>query len=117
MTVTPEMLVGVSGVVLSLLFSYIPGLRVWYAGLVSETKQLIMLGLILVISGAVFVLGCNGILATNIQCDKSGIVSFVFIVITAIISNQATYSITPQTKDVLVAKQMRDDGECIEGEG
>jgi len=113
MTVTPEMLVGVSGVVLSLLFSYIPGLRVWFAGLVTETKQLIMLGLILVISSAVFVLGCNGILVTNLVCDKSGIVSFVYIVVTAIITNQATYAISPQTNDVAIAKQLRDDGEGV----
>lgn len=108
MTVTSEMLVGIAGVVLSLLFSYIPGLRVWYAGLISETKQLIMLGLILAISAAVYVLGCNGILVTNIACDKGGIVSFVLIVITAIISNQAVYSISPKPGDVQAAKDARD---------
>ena len=116
MAVTSEMLVGIAGVVLSLFFSYIPGLRVWFAGLASEMKQLIMLGLILVISAVVYILGCNGILVTNIACDKAGLVSFLYIVITAVIANQATYSITPQTNDVLVAKQLRDDGE-LEGAG
>ena len=44
MTVSSELIVSIAGVVLSLLFSYIPGLRTWFAALVTETKQLIMLG-------------------------------------------------------------------------
>ncbi len=50
MEVSSEMIVAIAGVVLSLLFSYIPGLRVWFAGLVAEKKQLIMLGLLVVVS-------------------------------------------------------------------
>jgi hypothetical protein len=110
MTISSELIVSIAGVVLSLLFSYIPGLRTWYAALVSETKQLIMLGLLVLVTGAIYALGCYGILETNITCDKSGLVSLVFMLITGVVSNQATYMITPQTKDVVDAKAYRNGG-------
>ncbi len=109
MELSSEMLVSIAGVVLSLLFSYIPGLRTWYAGLVAEVKQLIMLGLIILVSGAVFALGCYDILSTGIACDRYGVISLVWMVVLGLTSNQAAYMITPATNDVVIAKQMRDD--------
>ena len=109
MELSSEMLVSIAGVVLSLLFSYIPGLRTWYAGLVAEVKQLIMLGLIVLVSGAVFALGCYDILSTGIACDRYGVISLVWMVVLGLTSNQAAYMITPATNDVVIAKQMRDD--------
>jgi hypothetical protein len=113
MTVSSEMLVGIAGVVLSLLFSYIPGLRTWYAALITETKQLIMLGLLVLVTTAIFVLGCYGILSTGIACDKSGAIALVQMLIVGIVSNQAAYLISPQANDVVIAKQLRDDGEGV----
>ena len=110
MTISSEIIVGAAGVILSLLFSYIPGLRTWYAALITETKQLIMLGLLILVTGAIFALGCYDILSTGIACDKYGIIALVQMLIVAIVSNQAAYMITPQTNDVLIAKAMRDDG-------
>jgi hypothetical protein len=40
----------------------------------------------------------------------------VRLLILALIANQSTYLISPQTNDVVIAKQLRDDGE-LEGEG
>lgn len=111
MTLTSELLVSLAGVVLSLLFSYIPGLRVWFAALVSEKKQLIMLGLIVVVSGGVFGLGCAGILDIGLACDKGGVIALIKLLVAGIIANQATYLISPQTDDVVIAKQLRNDGE------
>jgi len=110
MTISSEMLVAVAGVVLSLLFSYVPGLRTWYAALKSEIKQLIMLGLLAVVSGAIFALGCFDILSIGITCDKYGAISMVWMFIAALVANQATYSITPETNDVTIAKAVRNDG-------
>ena len=107
------MLVGIAGVTLSLLFSYIPGLRTWYAALIDETKKLLMLGMIVLVSGAIFGLGCYGILSTGIACDKYGIISLVWMIVLGLTSNQAAYMITPQTNDVVIAKQLRDDGEGV----
>ena len=113
MELSSEMLVSIAGVVLSLLFSYIPGLRTWYAGLVAEVKQLIMLGLIILVSGAVFALGCYDILSTGIACDRYGVISLVWMVVLGLTSNQAAYMITPATNDVVIAKQMRDDESSV----
>lgn len=113
MTVSSEILVGIAGVVLSLLFSYIPGLRTWYAALITETKQLIMLGLLVLVTGAIYALGCYGIVDTGIECGKAGIIALVQMLILGVVSNQAAYLITPQTNDVVIAKALRDDGEGI----
>lgn len=110
MEVSSELIVSIAGIVLSLLFSYIPGLRTWYAALVTETKQLIMLGLLIVVTGAIYALGCYGVIDTGIVCGKDGIVSLVFMLIAGVVSNQATYMITPQTNDVVIAKAIRNDG-------
>lgn len=110
MTVSSEVLVGIAGVVLSLLFSYIPGLRVWYAALVSEKKQLLMLGLLVLVTGAIYALGCYGVIDTGIACDKNGVVSLAMMLITGLVSNQAAYMISPQPNDVIEAKAVRDDG-------
>ena len=110
MDISSEMLVGIAGVVLSLLFSYIPGLRTWYAALITETKQLVMLGLLVLVSGAIFALGCYDILSTGIACDKYGIIALVQMLIVGLVSNQAAYLISPQTNDVIEAKLSRDGG-------
>jgi hypothetical protein len=111
MTVTSEILVSIAGVVLSLLFSYIPGLRVWFGALVSEKKQLIMLAALIIVTGGVFGLGCAGVLDIGIPCDKGGVISIIRLLILALIANQSTYLISPETNDVVIAKQLRDDGE------
>ena len=108
MNVTSEMIVAIAGVVLSLLFSYIPGLRVWYAGLVSEKKQLIMLGLLALVSGGIFALGRFDILEVSVTCDKPGAISLIFMLVSGIVANQATYLITPAAKDAALAKDIRD---------
>ena len=113
MEISSELIVSIAGIVLSLLFSYIPGLRTWYAALVVETKQLIMLGLLVVVSGSIFALGCYGILSTGIACDKYGIIALVQMLIVGVVSNQAAYLISPQPNDVTIAKQLRDDGEGV----
>lgn len=109
MNITSEMLVAVAGVVLSLLFSYIPGLRTWYAGLVSETKRLIMLGLLLVVTAAIFALGCYNLISIDIACNQDGLLKLVGLFVAGIVANQGTYLITPQTNDVVIAKQLRND--------
>ena len=111
MNLTSEILVSIAGVVLSLLFSYIPGLRVWFAALVTEKKQLLMLGALVIVTGGVFGLGCAGVLDIGIACDKAGVIAIIRLLILALIANQSTYLISPQTNDVIIAKQLRDDGE------
>ena len=101
---TPELLGAIAGIVLSLLFSYIPGLSTKFASLKPEIKRLIMAGLIVVSSGIVFAAGCAGWIETNIVCDRGGAIQLLSIVISALIANQSTYAISPQTEAVKAAK-------------
>lgn len=102
--VSPELLVSLAGVVLSLAFSYIPGLRVKFAALESDVKRLIMLGLIVVIAAAIFGLKCAGILEIGVACDKIGLQQMVWYVILGIIANQSAYQITPLPEEVKNAR-------------
>ena len=91
-----EKLLAIGGAALSLGFTYIPGLNSWYDGLSKEYKQLVMLGILLVVTLAVFGLSCAGILDA-VTCDKGGAVSIAFAFIAALTANQATHRITPKT--------------------
>lgn len=108
MDLSSEMIVGVAGMALSVLFSYVPGLRGWYASLQTEYKQLIMLGLVVLTTASIFALDCYGVISTTASCDKDGIISLVWMLVLGLTSNQAAYLISPQTGDVKEAKLIRD---------
>ena len=97
----------ISGAVLSLAFSYIPGLNAWFAGLESTIKRLIMGGLLLLVALAVYGLACLGWYDVGITCDQAGAVSLFTTFMMALIANQSTYAITPDPKAVVVAKNNR----------
>lgn len=100
MELSAEVLIAISGSVISLLFSYIPGLRTWYAAKSDEIKRLLMLVMVVVVSGAIFGLSCGGVIDTNIACNKDGIWALVWMVLLAISTNQATFLLTPKPADV-----------------
>ena len=92
---TPESLAMLAGVVLSLLFSYVPGLSDWYGALSATIKRLIMAGLLLVVAGGAFGLACAGII-TGIDCSQTGLIDVVWAFILAVIANQSTYALSPR---------------------
>lgn len=94
---SPESLAMIASVVLSLLFSYIPGLRGWFDQFVPEAKRLIMLILLALTTGAVFGLACAGII-TGLACTRVGVIDVVWAFILAVIANQSAYAITPRTE-------------------
>ena len=93
-----------AGVLLSLGFSYIPNLNTWYAALDSTRKRLLMAGLLAILAIGVYVLGCFSILSINVECTTGGMWSVVMIYIEAVIANQTTFLISPQTNAVKSAK-------------
>jgi hypothetical protein len=101
-----ELLASIAGITLSLLFSYIPGLSTWYATLTGQYKSLLMAGLLLVTAAAIFGLSCANV-AAYVTCDQAGAISLVKIFIAALIANQATYAISPQTEGVKAIKADR----------
>lgn len=102
--ITPEMLAAIAGAVLSLLFSYIPGLAPRFAALAPEVKRLIMAGMLLVISAVLYFLHCNSIIWIGLTCDRAGIIQLATIFISAIVANQGIFALTPQTQAVKAAR-------------
>lgn len=87
----------IAGAVLSLAFSYVPGLSGKFDQLAAEYKRLVMLGLVVLTAGVVYGLACAdlaGELGLAVACDKAGAVSLVRAVILAMIANQGVYSLT-----------------------
>jgi hypothetical protein len=103
-TLTPDLLAAIAGVVLSLAFSYIPGLNVKFAALNDTWKRLIMLFLLLVVAGVIYGLGCADIIQPGLTCDKAGLTQLVWMFVLAAMANQTTFKLTPQTKAVKAAK-------------
>lgn len=94
---TAELLAGIAGTVVSVLFSYLPGLSGAYDVLDNTTKRLVMAGVLLVVAGTVYGLSCAGVF-DFFTCDKGGILKAVEIFIAALVANQATYLMSPEVK-------------------
>lgn len=89
----------IAGTILSLLFSYTPGVESKFKKVTPTKKRLIMLGLLLISSVAVFSLGCLGWgenLGVSLTCDQPGALGLFSQFIVAVIANQSTFSISPK---------------------
>lgn len=98
---TAEQLSLLAGAVISLLFSYVPGVNTWYDGIASEYKRLIMAGLMLIVAAAAYGLACAGLGAQfgiAITCDQGGLVGLLQAWVLALVANQGVYSATPRRK-------------------
>lgn len=86
-----------AGAVLSLAFSYIPGLSEWYEPLEARVKRLVMLTLLVVVAGSVFALSCAGLAADiglSLTCDRAGAVGLARTLVLAIVANQGVYKLS-----------------------
>jgi hypothetical protein len=95
----PETLSALAAILLSLAFSYIPGLSDKFAALDGTLKRLIMLACLLVISLGSDGLACSGVLASlvpSISCTQSGIIAVLQSFILATVANQSTYLVSPR---------------------
>ena len=89
---TPEYLASVAGVLLSLGFAYIPGLREWYDAQAPQRKAQVMALALILVAGGAFGLACAQIATLTgaaISCDVPGAVSVVKVLIAALVANQA----------------------------
>jgi hypothetical protein len=89
-----ENLALIAGIVLSLAFSYIPGLNSWFQTLAKESKQALMGVLLLVVAVGIFAAQCAGLYDSGLVCSKDGAVGLVHVLILALVANQGAYSIT-----------------------
>jgi len=89
-----QLLAGIAGIVLSLLFEYLPGLHDWYNALVDTKQKLVMLAALLLSAAGVFALACLG-RYDLVTCDVAGVWMLLEYFVLAVIANQATYLISP----------------------
>lgn len=104
----PEVIMGFAGVVVSVIFSYAPKLRVKYAALEEGQKKGIMAGVMAAITIGITALSCTGFISTSIQCTKFGLERVLIDFLIMVIANQGIYGISPKLPDVVAAKQARD---------
>lgn len=94
---TAEILASLVGSVLSLVFSYTPGLKAKFDALSTDYKRLVMGGAIIAVSLVVFGVSCAGYGAQfgfAVACDADGAIGLTKIVVAALVANQATFQIT-----------------------
>jgi len=89
-----ELLAGTAGIVLSLLFEYMPGLHDWYNALADTKQKLIMLAALLLSAAGIFALACVG-KYDLVTCDVNGAWLLVEYFVLAVIANQAAHRISP----------------------
>ncbi len=98
---TPQLLAGIVGMILSLLFAYVPKLNTWYAALETDVKKSIMALAMIVAGVLVYILACVPALGFPfVACPAGGVWSLLTIVVSALIANQATVSIAPKAPAV-----------------
>ena len=98
--ISSEELSAAAGIVLSLGFSYIPGVSQRFDGLTPTQKRLAMLGLLLACALGVFLLSCaNSGVITAPACDRSGAWGLAKVFIAALIANQAAFTISPRGRE------------------
>lgn len=95
MEITAELIAAVAGILLSLAFSYIPGINAKFALLEGIYKRLIMLGLALLAAVGVFGLSCVGLL-DGVTCDQAGAWGLFGLFVEVAIANQAAYMLSPE---------------------
>lgn len=96
---TPQQISVFAGVLISLLFSYIPGLSDKYNALDGTMKRVVMLVALAVVCIGFFVGGCAG-LNTSFACTSLGAFDVLELFISALIANQATFLATPRPSQV-----------------
>ncbi len=87
----------IAGAILSLAFSYVPGLSGKYEQLAAEQKRLIMLALVVIVAGVIYGLSCAGLadkLGLSVACDEAGLIGLVRAVLLTAVANQGTYALT-----------------------
>lgn len=90
---TSEQLAVIAGAIMSLAFSYVPGLSEWYDPLEAVYKRLIMLGVLVLVAAGALGLSCWQVIE-YVSCDKPGILGLVNALLLAIMANQSTYMLT-----------------------
>lgn len=93
---TSEQLAALAGIVLSLLFSYVPGFTNWYNPLDENRKRLVMIGLLLLVAVGAMLVSCSNLFEVGVACSTEGAVGLAKAFIVALIANQSVYALSPR---------------------
>lgn len=88
-----QTIASIAGIIISLAFSYVPGLKDKYGELSGQSKALVMLGALLLACGVIFGAACLDFWQM-VACNAEGAKSLVPLFISAAIANQGTYLLT-----------------------
>lgn len=107
-TLTSEILLGLAAIVLSLTFTYLPGLRVKFATLTDTNKALVNLISVTVLAVVMFLGMCIDLFdIPGITCTNEGLRTLVIYLVIAIGGNQLAYVPSVKPSDVIDAKSER----------
>lgn len=98
------LLAGLAGVLISLVFSYVPGAKSWFAARQSVEKRLIMLGMLLLASLLLMAATCANLYDVGLSCDQQGVTDLVRLFLVAFVANQSTYVMSPQSPKELASE-------------
>jgi len=97
---TPQELSAALGIIVSLVFTLVPGLRVKFAALDPDNKRAVIAASLLAVTIVAFVGTCANVFNTAIECSKDGALTLLNSFIAAVTSAGAAYLITPKPADV-----------------
>jgi hypothetical protein len=102
---TPEGIAAIAGVIMVVVFAYVPKLRTAYAKLASHVKALIMVGLIALTAAVIWLLSAYSIIQTDTPVTWQ---LYVALVLSVLKTYAPAYLLTPKTVDVQNAVARRD---------
>lgn len=98
------LLAGLAGVLLSLLFSYVPGAEGWFSDRKPVEKRLVMLGLLVLSALLLMAASCTNLYDVGIACNQQGITDLIRLFLVAFVSNQSTYVMSARSPKEMAAE-------------
>ncbi|MGB9673646.1 MAG: hypothetical protein ACPL3P_05870 [Anaerolineales bacterium] len=96
---TVDGLIVLTASIISLIFSYLPGLQTRFGQLNGSQKRLIMLAALWIVAIMGYILSCTevgGWLALDFDCSRTGLYTLLKLLFEALVANQTTYALSPR---------------------
>ena len=85
-------LAALAGLILQLLFEYLPGVEGWYGKLTPQYKRLVMLSLLILAAGGSYAAACYTPWKA-VECNQAGIWQLIAAVFAAVAVNQSAHKL------------------------
>lgn len=94
---TPEIVVTVAGILLSVFFEYVPKVEGWYAQLEKQAKALFMAAAVLLVVSTAELISCYGPY-NYFPCGVAGFWEVAELFVLALVANQTTHRLTRKNR-------------------